>query len=401
MSQVPPALLPMSRRLPWVAYTLGQLTVTNIGFYAAMSVLAVHLAQGLSFTSPQVAAILFASSLGLRVSRFVVAPLMDRLPVRTSLLLALAVAVIGYLGLYAFSGFLWVLLSVFFVGTGYGSNGLLVTTLTSFAPNQRKRNIYAFQYTLATSAAAIGPAIVSWLMAPMGTHAPFLFSAGMLCVSTLIVLSLREAELPRLEAPERFYTRVRRLLAERRTYALLLSVAMGWFLYTQKFAVLPLFLNGALGRPEWMGGAMLLFSATILLTAIPLAAWLARRGFRTEQVLLFGFSLYAVGSMAVGLWPTLPVLLAAIIAWAVAEGLSMPAINNLISASTKPEERLAGFSLAALPTALGEFLGMSAGVEGYRMAGDAPGHTFLALGGIGVVCVLIQYILNRSKGPRA
>lgn len=384
------------RSVPWVAYTLGQLTVTNIGFYAAMSVLAVHLAQGLSFTPPQVATILFASSLGLRVSRFVVAPWMDRLPVRTSLLLALGVAMIGYLGLYAFSSFPAVLASVFLVGTGYGSNGLLVTTLSSFAPNERKRNIYAFQYSLATSAAAIGPAIVSWCIAPMGTHAPFLFSALMLCFSALIVLSLREAELPKLHAPERFYKRVRNLLSKRQTYGMLLSVAMCWFLYTQKFAILPLFLNGALGQPGWMGAAMLLFSLTIMLTAIPLTGWFERRGAGPCALLLLSFIFYAAGYLAVGFFPVPPVIFASIILWAVAEGLGCPALNGMISIATKPEERLAGFSLAALPTALGEFLGMSLGVEGYRMATETPSNVFLALGGLGLACAAVQYILNRK-----
>ncbi len=154
---------------------------------------------------------------------------MDRLPVRTSLLLALGTAILGYLGLYAFSHFLPVLLSVFLVGTGYGSNGLLVTTLTSFAPAGRMRNIYAFQYSLATSAAALGPALISWFVMPLGGHMPFLFSAGMLGLSSVILLSLRESALPRLEAPERFYTRVRQWLSRRQTVKLLISVAMGWF----------------------------------------------------------------------------------------------------------------------------------------------------------------------------
>ncbi len=149
-----------------------------------------------------------------------------------------------------------------------------------------------------------------------------------------------------------------------------------------------------------MGGAMLLFSVTILLTAIPLSAWLARHGWRSERVLCLGFGLYAAGYLAVGLWPSLPVLLAAILAWAVAEGLSMPAINSLISQSTAPQERLAGFSLAALPTALGEFLGMSAGVEGYRLAEGKPEHAFLALGIAGLMCLVIQYFLAHNESPR-
>ncbi len=52
------------RRTPWPVYTLGQLTVTNLGFYATMSVLAVHLAQVLNFLPAQVTMVLLASSSG-------------------------------------------------------------------------------------------------------------------------------------------------------------------------------------------------------------------------------------------------------------------------------------------------------------------------------------------------
>lgn len=383
---------------PWLRFTLGELTVVNVGFYAAMSLLTLHLFETLKLSAGEASAVLLASSLGLRVSRFFLTPLMDRLPVRRSLVLFTAIGAVGYAGLFSFSAFWPVLFCVFAVGMGYGCNGLLVTTLSSFAPQGGKRNVYALQYMLANIAAAVGPAFVHWFILPANPFAPFLFAGVMFAAGSFIAARVDGEHLPNLESPHGFYKTAKLLLHRGEIWKLFLSVMMGWLLYAQKFAVLPLFITGSLHKPEMVGTAMLLFSGVIIFTTIPLSAQLAKRGMTPQALASSGFVLYAAGYTLMFIWPVEVLLYLCILIWAVAEGLLMPALNNTTSKLTATHERLAGFSLGAIAIAAGEFLGMAGGAQLYKMCA-AQGNAatvFLYLGSIGGLCLLVHVFFHRK-----
>lgn len=324
---------------------------------------------------------------------------MDKLPIRQSLILFSALGATGYLGLYYFTAFLPVLLCVFLVGTGYGCNGLMVTTLSSFAPERLKSHIYPIQYTLANIAAACGPLFVHSYIRPLDAFAPFLFTGCMFLLGSTVAFQINPAQLPHIESSKKFHHHALLLLKKPQMLRLLAATTCGWMLYTQKFAVLPLFIKDYLHAPALIGTAMLVFSTVIIATAVPFSALSAKRRFSTSQLLSLGFGLYSSAYMLMGLVPGTAALFAGIALCALAESIMMPTFNTMIRDVTEPSERLAGFALGAVAIAVGEFLGMMGGVEGFRYfdAQDSSPDAFLFLGCAGVFFLVLYLVILSPK----
>jgi MFS family permease len=351
----------------WFAPLLAQLTATNIAHYTGLAILSVHLATALAFSPREIAIVMIATSVGLRFMRLVLAPFADRATPSRLIPLANVISLLGYLGM-CFATDVWlVAFCMFAVGTGYGLNGMLVTTLASYAnphanpsAGQKNFSIYVLMNICSNLAAAIAPVIANWLRLDIGAQSPFIFAVAVMAL-TLTISSRITPDTPSAYRDVRFREAVGPLLRQKQFWLALSMVAAGWAIYTQKYAATPLFVNSFLDRPTLVGLMVTLNSLIILFASLPLTHYIREHGFSPRIVLAVSFALYALAYMLIGFWPSLTILWLALPLWSVAEALLIPQLNSMISEFTQPENRLAGFSLSAVAMGVGEGIGNAVG----------------------------------------
>ena len=346
----------------WFLPLFTELTVTNVALFTGFAVMVVHCVTVLGFSAEQMAGVMIASSIGLRFNRVLLAPLVDRLPPQRVIPIALLVSILGYLGLGMAHSAVAVGACLLAIGTGYGLNGMLVTTLASYASKQGEKTfpIYALMNIGTNLAASLAPLAANWLRLEISAVSPFYFSAAILLVS--LGLSLRiSPQTPSAYRDVRFRQAAPILLRQPSFWATLCLVAAGWTVYTQKFAATPLFINSYLHHPELVGLAIAVNAIIILGVSLPLAHWVKQHHIPASKVLSVSFALFALAYGLLGLWPSVSALWVALPLWSLAEALLMPQLNALIAEATSAETRLAGFSLSALATGAGEALGNAAG----------------------------------------
>lgn len=375
----------------WFLPLFSELTVTNIAFFAGLTVLVIHIVGTLKFSPAETSLVLIASSVGLRFSRIALAPFIDRISPRKVIPAAILLSMAGYLGMTAAVTPGAVALCVLMIGTGYGINGMLVTTLASYAAPSGKSAfpMYALMNSGTNFAAVLAPLIANWLRLDVAPEAPFLFAAAVLGASFLISLTIR-ADVPATYRAKRFGPAAMALLKQPEFLVTLALIALGWAVYVQKFAVTPLFINETLNQPLYVGLAVTVNALIVLLISIPLGKFIRQRGVTGHKVLAAGFLLYALAYALLAvrteaLWFSLAV-------WSLGEALLMPQLNALIAEHTGPEERLAGFSLAAAAIGIGEASGNAAGVWLFGAGASAAYAVFACLAALVCAGVMIWFV---------
>jgi DHA1 family multidrug resistance protein-like MFS transporter len=363
-----------SKENDWFLPLFGELTVTNIAHFSVLSILTVHLATTLGFHPVETALVLLFTSIGLRFSRIVLAPFIDRFPPRRVIACAIVTSLIGYLGMMAATTVWPVAISMLLVGAGYGVNGMLVTTLASYTARHSRAAfpIYALMNSGTNLAAALAPPVSNWLRLDVSSHMPFVISALALCVSLLLTMRIH-TDTPSDYRNLRFTQAVWPLLKHKHFLHVLALVAAGWAIYTQKFAAMPLFIDQALLSPAVIGAAIATNAVIVLLVSLPAAGVIRSRHIPGRTVLGASFALYATAYGLLAAIPTLSGLWISLALWSLGEALLMPQLNALVSEVTKAENRLAGFSLSAVAIGIGEASGNVGGV--FLMSAALTAHS--------------------------
>lgn len=353
----------LSRENAWFAPLLGELTVTNLAHFSVLAVLTVHLVGVMGLSSGGAAVVLLATSAGLRFSRVLLAPFIDAFSPRRVVACAILLSLAGYAGMMVAEGVGMAALCMLLVGTGYGLNGMLVTTLASYTSRESSSAypVYALMNTATNLAAALAPPLSNWLRLEVSPHMPFVFSALALCVSLLISLRIH-AQTPGDYRAKRCWQAIPMLLKQRGFLAVLAVIALGWAVYTQKFSATPLFIEKTLAQPVWIGAVVAVNALVVLFISLPIAGFIKRRGVAGQAVLLAGFAFYVLAYGVLALWPQASGLWASLAAWSVGEALLMPQLNALVAGATQAEDRLAAFSLGAIAIGIGEAAGNVGGM---------------------------------------
>lgn len=398
MNPVPAMSRLTAFRRDWFALLLGELTVTNIGFFAVLSMAAVYVSQFLQFSAGETSAVLLASTFGLRFARLLVAPWVDRIDPRRAIPASIALSIAGYWGIAVFDSPLAVGACLLIAGAGYGTNGMLVTTLASYVTEGSAFRRYVIMNTGTNVAASIGPIAANALMVRVHPAAPFLFAGAMLCLSLVVASRLRyRDDLPCIRSAEGWWRTAKGLLRDRAFLGAMALVVMGWFLYTQKFAAVPLYLGHVLGREAWVGALVAMNALIIIATSLPLGRWLGRRGIGAGQVVPLAYGLYGCGYFLMFCFATFEGIIAGVVVTSLAEGLLMPALNANIAERTLPGSRLTAFSLAAAAIGLGEGGGNVSGVMlvSYFHANQQPAMTFLILAICSLLCLTLAFRIGK------
>lgn len=387
----------------WFLPLFGELTVTNIAHFSGLAVLTVYLANTLNLVAGEIAFVMVMASVGLRFSRIALAPFIDSISPRRVIPTAIALSFVGYIGMAYTQSATAAGLCMLLIGTGYGINGMLVTTLVSYTAQQSRNAfpMYALMNTGTNLAASVAPIVANWLRLEVSPEAPFLFAAAIMCASFCLSMFIR-SDIPSNYRDVRFFKAAIPLLRRPDFMLMLGMVVIGWMVYTQKFSATTLFVNSVLQLPDYVGLILTVNAVIVLLISLPLGSYIRFHGFDGHKVLALSFVLYALAYALLAAWTTFYGLWVSLALWSVAEALLMPQLNALVAEYTHVRDRLAGFSLSAGAIGLGEASGNALGASSMHSAivtGNAW-SVYAALAVISAVACAAAFRLKPSASIR-
>lgn len=363
-----PATAPAQRRPHWFTYVLVENSLCYLGHYAVMAILSLFLIQSLDLPALQAGGILLFASLSFRLSRVFAAPVANRLPIRRATYLSLFLTSSGYLGLFFAKTLPLVLLLLLLVGIGHGTNALLVKTMVANEKTRtnREHNATFLRYSLLATGinlmAAIGSFAGSTLLAHSLARSVFILASGMYALSGLITLGLPSPE-PGQFQPTNWSAGLRASLRVRALWQAWLAAALGWFLYTQLYATLPLFVSEGVHRLDLLGTMFALNALLVVLFQLPISKVLAYIRLPVANSVSLAFLSFTAGFAFLWLVPAWQMVYLSVSLWTLGEILLMPALDTLVALGGLAEYKQVAFALNSVATSLGEGSGNLVGLS--------------------------------------
>jgi MFS family permease len=377
-----PALRPRSL---WLGAVLAQWCTVNVGYFAVLAVLSLYLVDTLRLPPDQAGLLLLLSSLPYRLARVFLVPLLERVSPRVTMVASLGASCVGCLGLALTQAVPAVAGLLVLTGAGYGTNALAVKTLAAHAKSQGPSPLmrYASLSTGVNLAAAVGPLVGNALFLHRGAGAVFLLAAATYGLAAVIAAGMPDVPSDTVP-PRRWLTGLR---ASLRTAAVRRSVVftvLGFFLYTQLYATLPLFAHTTLGAPALIGSFFGLNAVLVLVGQLPLSHLTERWSLSTTRVIQAAFAAFAGGFAVLSAWPHWTVVYAAVALWTLGEMLLMPVLDTIVAEGVPPEDRVMAFALTGGAAGVGAGLGNMAGVTlaGWLLKAGTPHHLYALLAAI-------------------
>jgi len=223
-------------------------SVCSLGNYAVMTILALYFVQDLQLAATQAGALLLFTSLSFRLSRLFIAPVVDRIPLRLAIVLALFLTSVGYVGLTTVRIPLLVILLLFIIGLGHSSTVLLVKLLVSQAQStgnasDSQFSRYAALTTGVNIAAAVGSSIGGLLLVRWGAGGVFFVAASSYAIAGLLAFWIPVMEMRKSEQPINWILALRLTLKQPAIWRVMLFTVLAFFLYTPSYASLPIFIS--------------------------------------------------------------------------------------------------------------------------------------------------------------
>ncbi|MFJ4095106.1 MFS transporter [Kitasatospora sp. NPDC089913] len=361
------------------AALLAQWTLACCAVWALLTVLPLHLTQR-HHGAGTVAALVTEAVVSLRLMRILAGPALGRLRPRTAITAALGLGALAFGALAATGGSAVVLAAVLPVlGLGFGMNAMALKLIAAAAPDRRRARGFASQAVAVNLGMALGPLGGVALQQRFGTAA---FCAAAACVH-VVALGLVMLAGPPGEAAGAAVgagrTRWKALLREPGPRMPLALTALGFVLYTQLFATLPLYAKEVLGAGGSLGTVFLVNGVLIIALQLPVTLLSGRLGVRPTTLCAVGFGCFAAAFACLGAGRTVAWLFAGVVLVTFAEMLLMPALDVLVGSAGPARHRAAHFSLAALATGLGEAVGSFSGVRVATADGLGTARLYTAL----------------------
>ncbi|HSR25115.1 MAG TPA: MFS transporter [Candidatus Eisenbacteria bacterium] len=385
-------------------FLLAEWMLCNVGQWGVVSVLSLYLLTTLRLAPGVAAALLLFATVSFRLTRFFVAPVLDRLPPRGALLLSVSTAALAYLALAFFPPAVPLMIAALpLVGAGYGSNALMVKALA--AGREQGRLIRYGSINAALNAgAAIGPLLGTWLFLHVSSRAAFAMAGLCFAAAALVVLGLRQRGPAALGPPVHWLAALRRCLAIPDLRRALVFTALAFFLYSQLYAILPISATGLLGAPDALGAYFALNAILVIGAQIPISRRAARGNVAPARLVQLGYASFGAGFLLVWLWPSWQVAFLAVVVWSLAEMLVLPGIDATTAGALPADLRISGFSLASVATAAGEgggsFVGVAAAGQLVLHHQLREWYGVLALCALAAIAIAVLVSLGRGAGMK-
>jgi DHA1 family tetracycline resistance protein-like MFS transporter len=287
------------------------------------------------------------------ICQFLAAPalgtLSDRFGRRPLLLLCLLGSVLGYL-LLGVGGALWVLfLGRAIDGLTGGNTSILIAYIADILPSDRRAKYFGIIGAIGAVSIVLGPA-AGGLIARLGYQVPFYVAAGVALLNAIFGFFFMPESLAQARRTSSIraaqlnpFNTLREVFAMPQLRWLLIAV----FLYTLATLIVPsnigLFTNAKLNwDADAVGALFSVFGVVTILVQGLLLQWLLKRR-KVPQVTMTGIAFTVVGFLLVSLVAAAgssTLMYAAIILFGVGDGLTSPALLELITGAT--DERSQG-----------------------------------------------------------
>ncbi|MFD0150627.1 MFS transporter [Streptomyces sp. NPDC055721] len=372
------------------AAVLGQWTLACCAVWALLTVLPLHLTQDRDLGAGTAAALVTEGVVSLRLMRVVAGPALGRLRPGTAIRIALALGAAAFGGLAASDGHpvaLAVVLPV--IGLGFGMNAMALKLIAASAPSEGRATGFAAQAVAVNIGMALGPLAGVAVQQRFGMAAFCLAAACVNVVALCLMLAARPpGDEGRAPAPVPLRAQLTLLAHDRDLRLPLALTALGFILYTQLFATLPLYANGVLGSGESLGTVFLVNGLLIIALQLPLTVLAGRLRLSPATLCLLGFGCFAAAFACLGAGRSAIGLFTGVVLVTFAEMLLMPALDVLVGSAGPAERHAAYFSLAALATGLGEAVGSFTGVHVANAPGLGPAWLYLGLAALTTVALV-------------
>lgn len=322
-------------------------------------------------------------------------------------ILAIGYFLIGSVGMSIFSGFYsnfdtyW-LLMLFLIFTAFGGSFIKPSVLGTVAVTSKEETKslgFAIYYWLVNIGAMIGPTIAYLVRDSLGNQFVYMVSSAS-CFAMLIVnIFLYKEVKPKEEiVAESFIKKLENLfivLTNFKFMIFLLIYSLYWIIFWQEFIIVPYYITDYISADapyeivqSWSG------AGAIILLQIPLN--LFTKNIPTRKAILYGFAISSLIWIIIGIYPSIPTIVAGIVAFAIGEMIQAPRYYQYISEIAPAGQQGLYQGYAFLPIAIARFVGDPFGGWLYQTskAAGKPEMVWWAMIGIGVLGAVFMWMYN-------
>jgi POT family proton-dependent oligopeptide transporter len=186
------------------------------------------------------------------------------------------------------------------------------------------------------------------------------------------------------------------VLANVKFMVFLLIYSLYWIIFWQEFIIVPYYITDYIDRAapyeiiqSWAG------AGAIILLQIPINR--LTKQIPTRTAIVIGFAVSSLIWVIIGLYPSIPTIVAGIVAFAVGEMIQAPRYYEYISEIAPPGQQGLFQGYAFLPIAIARFVGDPLGGWLYQTSKGSgkPELIWFALIGIGVIGAVLMAIYNK------
>lgn len=325
-------------------------------------------------------------------------------------ILAIGYFLIGSMGMSAFQGIYqdlpsyW-LLMLFLIFTAFGGSFIkpaVLGTVNDASYNSDAKSLgFAIYYWLVNAGAMIGPTIAYFVRDNYGNEFVYLVSA-VSCLAMLIVnIFMYKDVMPPADTVS-FAQKIKNLfvvLANFKFMLFLLIYSLYWIIFWQEFIIVPYYVVDYISPTapyeiiqSWAG------AGAIILLQIPVNRW--TKNLPAPKAILYGFAISSLIWIIIGIYPSIPTIIAGIVAFAIGEMVQAPRYYEYISEIAPVGQQGMYQGFAFLPIAIARFVGDPFGGWLYQTskASGNPEFVWYSMIAIGLTATLLMYLFNKFIG---
>ncbi len=323
-------------------------------------------------------------------------------------ILGLGYFLIGSVGMSLFADLYgatdkYILLMLFLIFTAFGGSFIKPSVLGTVAVGSTKevKSLgFAIYYWLVNAGAMIGPTIAYFVRDSYGNQFVYVVSS-LSCFLMLLInlLFYKEIQTETSRNNNSFltiFTNLFAVLKNLKFMIFLLIYSLYWIIFWQEFIIVPYYITDFIDKnapyeiiQSWAGaGAIILFQ-------IPLNR--LTKNLRPPKAILTGFAVSSLIWIIIGIYPSIPTIIAGIIAFAIGEMIQAPRYYEYISEIAPQGQQGLYQGYAFLPIAIARFTGDPFGGWIYQTAKEVnkPELVWYSMIAIGLLATLFMYLYNK------
>jgi len=169
-----------------------------------------------------------------------------------------------------------------------------------------------------------------------------------------------------------------------------------WIIFWQEFIIVPYYVTDYISATapyeiiqSWAG------AGAIILLQIPVNRF--TKNLHTSKAIMYGFAISSLIWIVIGIYPSIPTIVAGIVAFAIGEMVQAPRYYEYISEIAPEGQQGLYQGFAFLPIAIARFAGDPFGGWLYQTskASGHPEYIWFSMIGIGLLSVLLMYLYNK------